>query len=157
MSSGCRSRTARGRHDPRRSNLVARNSGDRMDENSNLMTIPGRAAIAEPVENEALPSLDLDDPQFYLNRELSQLEFFSRVLEEAKDERHPLLERVKFLAIVGSNLDEFFMVRVAGLNQQIAAGVVELSLDGLTPAQQLAAIRTSVSKLLVEARDCYQH
>jgi polyphosphate kinase len=128
-----------------------------MDEISNLMTIAGRAAITEPVENEALRSLDLDDPQFYLNRELSQLEFFGRVLEEAKDERHPLLERVKFLAIVGSNLDEFFMVRVAGLNQQIAAGVVELSLDGLTPAQQLAAIRTSVSKLLGEARDCYQN
>jgi polyphosphate kinase len=127
-----------------------------MDELSDLITIPEKAAIAGAVESEPLPSSDLDDPQFYLNRELSQLEFFRRVLEEAKDERNPLLERVKFLAIVGSNLDEFFMVRVAGLKQQIAAGVVERSLDGLTPAEQMAAIRKAVSKLLAEARDCYQ-
>jgi polyphosphate kinase len=111
-------------------------------------------ATAEPAP---LVSLDLDDSQLYLNRELSQLEFFQRVLEEAKDERNPLLERVKFLAIVGSNLDEFFMVRVAGLKQQIAARVVERSLDGLTPAEQLAAIRKVVSKLLADARDCFQN
>jgi polyphosphate kinase len=127
-----------------------------MHEISDLNTIPGKAAIAEVVESAPLPWSDLNDPQLYLNRELSQLEFFRRVLEEARDERNPLLERVKFLAIVGSNLDEFFMVRVAGLKQQLAAGVVELSYDGLTPAEQLAAIRKAVSKLLAEARDCYQ-
>jgi polyphosphate kinase len=79
------------------------------------------------------------------------------VLEEAQDERNPLLERIKFLSIVGSNLDEFFMVRVGGLKQQIAAGVVDPSLDGLTPAEQLAPIRKAVSALLGEARDCLQN
>ena len=127
-----------------------------MHEISDLNSMQGKAAIGEVVGSDPLPPPNLDDPQFYLNRELSQLEFFRRVLEEARDERNPLLERVKFLAIVGSNLDEFFMVRVAGLKQQIAAGVAELSFDGLTPAEQLADIRKAVSKLLAEARDCYQ-
>ena len=127
-----------------------------MDEISDLITMPGQPALTALGEHEPRLPADLDDPQWYLNRELSQLEFFRRVLEEAKDVSHPLLERVKFLAIVGSNLDEFFMVRVAGLKQQIDAGVVELSLDGRTPAEQLAAIHKAVAKLLTEARDCYQ-
>ena len=95
-----------------------------------------------------------EDAKLFLNRELSQLAFFRRVLEEAQDERNPLLERVKFLSIVGSNLAEFFMVRVAGLKQQIEAGVVELSIDGLTPAQQLGAIRQTALQLMNDARDC---
>jgi polyphosphate kinase len=128
-----------------------------MDELSQLLAVPGEPPVAGVAASEMPASLDVDDPRFYLNRELSQLEFFRRVLEEARDERNPLLERVKFLAIVGSNLDEFFMVRVAGLKQQLAAGVVELSVDGLTPAEQLAGIRKAVSKLLAEARDCYRH
>ncbi len=90
----------------------------------------------------------------YLNRELSLLEFQQRVLEEARDPSNPLLERVKFLAILGSNLDEFFMVRAGGLSMQQQSGVVELSLDGLTPAAQLAAIRKRAFLLMSEASRC---
>lgn len=96
---------------------------------------------------------DLSDPSLFINRELSLLEFQRRVLEEAQDERNPLLERVKFLSIVGSNLDEFYMVRVAGLKKQIDAGVLDLPPDGMTPAEQLAAIRKVAHQLMTEAHD----
>jgi polyphosphate kinase len=92
------------------------------------------------------------DAGLYLNRELSLLAFFRRVLEEAQDERTPLLERVKFLSIVSSNLAEFFMVRVAGLKHQVAAGVVERSMDGLTPAEQLSLIREVATDLMQGTR-----
>ena len=97
--------------------------------------------------------IDLNDPKLFINRELSLLEFQRRVLEEAQDEHNPLLERVKFLAIVGSNLDEFFMVRVAGSRKQIDAGVVELPPDGMTPAEQLAEIRKLAVQLMTRARE----
>ncbi|MGD8752115.1 MAG: hypothetical protein PVG14_11865, partial [Anaerolineales bacterium] len=103
----------------------------------------------EKVKQEKL--FDYRDPKLYINRELSMLEFQRRVFEEAQDESNPLLERVKFLAIVGSNLDEFFMVRVGGLKMQIDAGVVDFSIDGMTPAEQLAAIRKVAGNLLQEA------
>src|SRR4051812_39070146 len=74
--------------------------------------------------------ITLDDPSLYFNRELSLLEFQRRVLEEAQDERNNLLERVKFLSIVSSNLDEFFMIRIAALKQKLKAGNQDLSLDG---------------------------
>jgi len=99
---------------------------------------------------------DLSDPALYVNRELSLLEFQRRVLDEALDERTPLLERVKFLAIVGSNLDEFFMVRVAGLKQQVSAGVLDLSADGRTPVEQLAVVRKAATALLVAADACWR-
>jgi polyphosphate kinase len=107
------------------------------------------------VEEEV--QVDLNDPQYYINRELSLLEFQGRVLEEAQDESNPLLERVKFLAFVGINLDEFFMVRVAGLKKQIAAGVKDLPPDGMTPAEQLASIRKITLSLMTEAQDCFQN
>jgi polyphosphate kinase len=100
------------------------------------------------------PALDLDDPSLYLNRELSLLAFQRRVLEEAEDESNPLLERVKFLAILGSNLEEFFMVRVAGLLAQMDAGTVEAGPDRMNPRAQLIAIRREVKKLLAEALKC---
>jgi polyphosphate kinase len=93
-------------------------------------------------------------PSLYLNRELSWLAFNARVLHEAADPRVPLLERLKFLAIFGSNLDEFFMVRVAGLRRQIASGTLHHTPDGLTAADQLAAIRTRVALLLADQRRC---
>ncbi len=77
------------------------------------------------------------------------LEFHRRVLEEAQDFSNPLLERVKFLAIVGSNLDEFFMVRVVGLKKQVVAGVVELPADGTPPTAALAEIRKIASQLMI--------
>ena len=79
-------------------------------------------------------AINLDDPQLYLNRELTWLEFNRRVLHMAADDATPLLERVKFVAIVSANLDEFFMKRVGGLKQQIAAGIRTPSVDGRTPA-----------------------
>jgi polyphosphate kinase len=96
-----------------------------------------------------------EKPSLYLNPELSLLQFQRRVLEEARDTRNPLLERVKFLAILSSNLDEFFMVRVAGLLQQIERGVHELSIDGRPPGAQLEAIRTEVTDLIEEAYNAY--
>jgi polyphosphate kinase len=91
-------------------------------------------------------------PPLYLNRELSWLAFNARVLHEAADPRVPLLERLKFLAIFASNLDEFFMVRVAGLRRQIASGALHHTPDGLTPAEQLSAIRERVGLLLDDER-----
>ena len=99
-------------------------------------------------------AISFDDPALYINRELSLLEFQKRVLEEAQDPRLPLLERLKFLAIVSSNLNEFFMVRVAGLLDQVAAGVWEPSSGDMPPAEQLRAIRKEVESLLEESRSC---
>jgi len=85
-------------------------------------------------------SEDYKNPEFYLNRELSWLEFNDRVLDEARDKTNPLLERIKFLAITSSNLDEFFMIRVASLKDQVKAGYTKIDISGLTPKQQLKQI-----------------
>jgi polyphosphate kinase len=96
--------------------------------------------------------VELEQPHLYLNRELSWIEFNRRVFEEAKDSRHPLLERVNFIAIFGTNLDEFIMIRLAGLKDQIAAHGSMRSPDGLTAAQQLAAVRKRLAPLVQEVR-----
>ncbi|HEU5168962.1 MAG TPA: polyphosphate kinase 1 [Gemmatimonadales bacterium] len=103
------------------------------------------------------PRADLRHPSLYLNRELSWLEFNRRVLYEAQDPRTPLLERLKFLGIFSSNLDEFFQVRVAGLKQQLAAGIVERTADGMTPEAQLRAICATVRELGRQHRQCLMH
>ncbi|XXF77050.1 polyphosphate kinase 1 [Myxococcaceae bacterium GXIMD 01537] len=95
--------------------------------------------------------MDLNDASLYLNRELSWLAFNERVLAEAREPALPLYERLKFFAIASSNLDEFFMVRVAGLQRQLASGVAETAADGLLPAAQLAAIGARVHALLEDA------
>lgn len=113
--------------------------------------------VEMPLEEQEQTSdskFDLHDPQLYINRELSLLEFHRRVLEEAKDETNPLLERIKFLSIVGSNLDEFFMVRVTGLRKQVDAGVIDVSADGLPPVRVLAEIRKVTLQMMTQARDC---
>jgi polyphosphate kinase len=98
----------------------------------------------------------VDDPALYMNRELSLLEFQKRVLDEARDPHNRLLERVKFLSIVISNLDEFFMVRVAAMKQKLEKGNQDLSIDGKTPTEQLAAVRASVDQLMQQIYDCFQ-
>src|ERR1700723_3760444 len=93
---------------------------------------------------------DLQTPQFYINRELSFLEFNQRVLEQAKDAKIPLLERVRFLCISCANLDEFFEIRVAGLRELLEAGAVQTSADGLSVQEQLKHIRTRAVRLVDE-------
>jgi polyphosphate kinase len=102
----------------------------------------------------AIPASENPSSHF-INRELSWLEFNRRVLHEACDPRTPLLERVKFIGIFNSNLDEFFMKRVGGLKRQISAGVTRVSLDGLTPQQQLKLIREKVIPMLQFLSKCY--
>ncbi|MGB5961420.1 MAG: polyphosphate kinase 1 [Coleofasciculaceae cyanobacterium] len=100
--------------------------------------------------------INLNDPQYYFNRELSWLEFNKRVLAEATDSRTPLLERLKFLAIFSSNLDEFFMVRVAALKQQVAANVSKLPPDGRTPREQLELISQGLPPIVVEQHQHFE-
>ncbi|RUR78263.1 polyphosphate kinase 1 [Chlorogloeopsis fritschii PCC 9212] len=101
--------------------------------------------------------INLTDPQYYLNRELSWLEFNNRVLHEALDPRTPLLERLKFLAITSSNLDEFFMVRVAALKQQVEAKVSKLTFDGLTPQRQLDEISFFLRPLVAQQHQHFEN
>jgi polyphosphate kinase len=110
---------------------------------------------AEPVAAVATDEPNLKAPELYLNRELTWLSFNCRVLNEARDRRTPLLERVKFLAITGSNMDEFFMKRIGGLKQQVGAGVHKTTVDGRTPEQQIVECCERVRNMRREIRDTY--
>ena len=110
-------------------------------------------SVAVPADPVA-PPVDLRDPTLYLNRELAWLEFNRRVLHEALDTRTPLLERVKFLSIFSSNLDEFFQVRVSAVREQVAARLVETWPDRMPPGQQLAAIRQTVREMVDQHSRC---
>ena len=101
--------------------------------------------------------LDLRDPALYINRELSWLKFDERILEEARDKSNPLFERIKFLGITMSNLDEFFMVRVASLKDMIEAGVTTKDIAGMTPKAQLEAVSEASQRLAVTAYNTYNH
>jgi polyphosphate kinase len=101
-------------------------------------------------ENEPQEEWDLNDPSIYLNRELTWLAFNRRVLAGAEDENTPLLERVKFLSIFDSNLDEFFMKRIGGLKQQLGAGVTTLTVDGRTPEEQLEQCRATIIDVIAD-------
>lgn len=121
------------------------------------MSLNGRRRKLLAAPEIATPDEDtLLEPRLYVNRELSLLAFQQRVLEEAQDETNPLLERAKFLSIVGSNLDEFFMVRVAGLLAQVEGGTLEVGPDGMSPPAQLVAIRREVKKLLSDSHKCWR-
>jgi polyphosphate kinase len=106
---------------------------------------------------EAPPAPDLEDRALYFNRELSWLDFNDRVLQLAEDPNLPLLERVKFAAIYTSNLDEFFMVRVAGLHDQVDAGITARGQDGRTPSETVDDIRERVIELSGRLYSCLEH
>jgi len=114
-----------------------------------------QTSVEEIAAAAAARSITMDSPERFINRELSWLGFNFRVLDEARNQRHPLMERVRFLSISGSNLDEFYMVRVAGLKGQVNAGVNKTSQDGRTPAQQLLEINRTARELLEEQRDIW--
>lgn len=101
-------------------------------------------------------AVNLRNPSYYINRELSSIEFNRRVLNEAVNMEHPLLERIKFLAIFGGNMDEFFMVRVSGIKQQVMLGITDSPADGLTPREQLVAIHRTVTQLFGAANEYWQ-
>lgn len=121
--------------------------------------IPEEASLSPGEKKKASflasSKLRIFGPDYFYNYELSWLDFNYRVLDEARRDEHPLLERIKFIGIVCSNLDEFFQKRVGGLKRQVGAGVNLPSIDGLTPAQQLVAIRDTVRDMIQQYRSCF--
>ena len=110
--------------------------------------------LPETVDGE--PNVDFTDPSLFLNRELSELAFQERVLEEARDDRNPLFERVRFLSILTRNLDEFFMKRVGGLKQQMEAGITDRTADGRTPAEQWEEVLARSRPMFEAQVECWE-
>lgn len=120
-----------------------------LDKDAEQIAAPDQAVQVQPVD------MDLTAPQYYISRELSWLSFNARVLHEALDPRTPMLERLKFLAIFSSNLDEFFMVRVAGIKKQIEAKVNRRTADGRTPVEHLQAIGQKLRPTFAQQQTCF--
>ncbi len=118
--------------------------------------VPPAPLVTAPQDWSALDPNDLANSALYINRELSWLEFNRRVLAQASDVSHPLLERVKFLAISATNLDEFFMVRVATLRKKLRAGIDDTSIDGLSTDEELEVIRARAGEQMAEQTRCWQ-
>src|ERR1700744_2836973 len=137
--------------------MRAEMSEEGRDHPPNSGTMITDSEAAEQVRPDVPVPPRLDDPALYINRETSCLEFNDRVLEEALDERNPLLERLKFVAIYGTNLDEFFMIRIAGLMQQLAAEVHKRSDDGHTPEEQLDLVSRRLRSSLARMTDCLKN
>ncbi len=113
-------------------------------------TVSPDNVVPMPAPDEAPPKPDFSAAKNFINRELSWLEFNRRVLEEAQDPTQPLLERVKFLGIVSSNLDEFFEIRVAGIKQQIASETSDVGPDGMSPTEIFEAIQRVVHEMVAQ-------
>lgn len=124
-----------------------------MSEETTVKAGPERRTASAP---ESVQNWDLNAPELYLNRELTWLNFNRRVLAQARDQRVPLLERAKFIAITCSNLDEFFMKRIGGLKQQIGAGITDLSVDGRNPQQQIEACHEVIRELEKDKNELFE-
>lgn len=136
--------------------MMTQTSNDQLTNNQPVAQPRKEFTTQDILASDLSKTIELIDSQHYFNRELSWLEFNRRVLHEAMDSRTPLLERLKFMAIFGSNLDEFFMVRVAGLKQQVEAGVRKLTPDGRSPQEQLDDIASILQPMIAEQHNHFE-